>query len=92
MLAPYLVVYPKLCGQTMFKTFCINRDHLYLILKIVLPCGEGYMAEICALLGKLSLSLLVILSCDGLYFLLDGWMMGNLSWKFFPSFMVEFCW
>ena len=27
LLTPFIVVYPKLCEQTMWMTFCINRDH-----------------------------------------------------------------
>ena len=44
---------------------------------VALPCGEGYLAEICALLGQLSLSLLATLSCEFIFAI--GWMDDALS-------------
>jgi hypothetical protein len=67
----------------MFRTFCINRDQFLSHLIITLPLVRGYLAEICTLLGKFSLSLLVTFSCYGLSLLLVEEVMCYLSWSTF---------
>jgi hypothetical protein len=73
----------------MFRTFFINRNHLYLIWIITLLLVRGYLAEMCTLLGKFSSSLLVTLSCDDLSYAI-GWISDVPALlDYFSCFMVD---